>query len=345
MRRTNVPIAPPSTTDYAVEMDRRDFLRSAGGFIAAASFDGLALQVSSVKTVRTGVLEIGYHESGDPGGFPVILLHGFPDDAHAYDGVSPLLAKAGCRPLAVYLRGYGPTRFLDRSQPRMAEQAAIGQDVIDFADALGLKRFAVAGFDWGGRAAGIAAALHPDRVRAAVLIGGYSIQNTITPSRPSGPEAARRLWYQWYFNTEAGRAGLEQNRRALCELLWREWSPTWTFTSEMYAQTAASFDNPDFVDCVVHSYRHRNFNAPGDPRFADVERRLAARPPVTVPTMLMYGADDTLGRAQAEITPAEREIMPRVIGKRIVAGAGHFVPHEKPHGVAAAILELLDAAK
>ena len=278
-------ICVANRTDYAVVMNRRDFLQTAGGFIAAASFRGSALQVPSVRSARTNILEIGYHESGAESGFPVILLHGFPDDAHAYDGVAPILAKAGYRALAVYLRGYGPTRFLDRSQPRMAEQAAIGQDVIDFADALDCR-------DLRSRASTGAAAprASPRRcIRIACAprcsIGGYSIQNTITPPRPSAPEAARRLWYQWYFNTERGRAGLEQNRRALCELLWREWSPTWHFTPEMYAQTAASFDNPDFVDCVIHSYRHRNFNAPGEPRFVEIEKRLAERPPITVPVI------------------------------------------------------------
>src|ERR1700741_1719219 len=163
--------------------------------------------VPGVKTVRTNVLEIGYHESGDANGFPIILLHGFPADAHAYDGVLPLVPKAGYRGLAVYLRGYGPTRFLDRSVPKTAEQAAIGQDVIDFADALKLPRFAVAGYDWGGRAACIAAALHPDRVRAAVLCGCYSIQNTVTQGPPGNPQGVRNAWYQWYFNTENGRQG------------------------------------------------------------------------------------------------------------------------------------------
>jgi pimeloyl-ACP methyl ester carboxylesterase len=326
-------------------MNRRDFLQRAGGFIAAASFDGFALQAPSIRTTLTNILEIGYHESGDASGFPVILLHGFPDDAHAYDGVTPILAKAGYRALAVYLRGYAPTRFLDRSQPRTAEQAAIGQDVIDFADTLGLQRFAVAGFDWGGRAACVAAALHPDRVRAAVLIGGYSIQNTISPSRPSAPEAARRLWYQWYFNTEAGRAGLDQNRRALCELLWREWSPTWKFTPEMYARTAASFDNPDFVDCVLHSYRHRNFNAPGEPRFVEIEKRLAERPPIAVPVITLHGTDDAFGRPSIDISAADRAVMPRLIEKRMVADAGHFVPHEKPEAVAQALIDLLERAK
>lgn len=321
-------------------MLRRDFLKTAG-VVAVA---GLRLQTPAIRTVRTPILEIGYHEYGVANAFPVILLHGFPDDAHAYDGVGPMLANAGYRALSVYLRGYGPTRFLDRSQPRMAEQAAIGQDVIDFADALNLPEFAVAGFDWGGRAAAVAAALHPDRVAAAALIGGYSIQNTVTPGRPSGPEAARRLWYQWYFNTEAGRAGLDQNRRALCELLWREWSPTWAFTPEMYARTAASFDNPDFVDCVIHSYRHRNFNAAGEARFVEIETRLAQRPPLTMPVITVHGGDDAFGRPSVEITAGDRAVMPKLLEKRIVHGAGHFVPHERPEPVAQAVVDVLKHA-
>ena len=298
-----------------------------------------------IKTVRTNILEIGYHESGDPSGFPVIQLHGFPDDAHAYDGVSPLLAKAGHRAFAVYLRGYGPTRFLDAAAPRTAEQAAIGQDVIDFADALKLPRFAVTGYDWGGRASCIAAALHPDRVRAAVLCGGYSIQNTIDPAPVTNPEAVRRLWYQWYFNTEIGREGLKRNRRGLCEAMWREWSPTWKFTEETYNLTAASFDNPDFVDCVIHSYRHRNMNAPGEPRFTDTERQLAKRPPIAVPTIVLLGGDDGFGRQSAEITAAERTTFPNILDKRIVDGAGHFVPHEKPEPVAKALIDALAVSK
>jgi pimeloyl-ACP methyl ester carboxylesterase len=291
------------------------------------------------------VLEIGYHESGDAKAFPVVLLHGFPDDAHAYDEVAPALAKAGYRALAVYLRGFGPTRFLDQTAPKTAQQSAIGQDVIDFADALSLPRVAVAGFDWGGRAACVAAALHPDRVRAAVLCGGYTIQNTITPGRPGSPEGARRLWYQWYFNTEAGRAALEQNRRPLCEALWREWSPTWRFSPEMFELTAASFDNPDFVGCVIHSYRHRNFNAPSEPRFVEVEQQLATRPAIAAATIVLHGGDDAFGRQSAEITAAERTVLPRIVDKRIVDGAGHFVPHEKPDAVAKALIDVLSATK
>jgi pimeloyl-ACP methyl ester carboxylesterase len=329
-------------------MNRRLFIQSATGIIAAASLERLGAQtlpMPAVKTVRTNVLEIGYHESGDAAAFPVVLLHGFPDDAHAYDGVAPVLARAGYRALAVYLRGYGPTRFLDPAAARTAQQAAIGQDVIDFADALKLPRFAVAGFDWGGRAACVASALHPDRVRAAVFVGGYSIQNTIQAAPAGAPEAVRRLWYQWYFNTEAGRAGLEQNRRGLCELLWREWSPTWRFSNEMFNLTARSFDNPDFVDCVIHSYRHRHLNAPGEPRFRDTEKQLAARPPISVPTIVLHGGDDAFGRPAAEITAAERATLPKLIDKRVIEGAGHFVPHEKPEAVASALLDVLSATK
>ena len=190
------------------------------------------------------MLNIGFEDTGGKQGIPIILLHGFPDDVRAWDGVVPPLVKAGHRVLVPYLRGYGPTRFRDAAAPRMAEQAAIGQDVMDFADALGLDRFAVAGFDWGGRAAGIAAALHPDRVRAAVICGGYPIQDTVSKValQPGPPEGERELWYQWYFNMERGRAGLAANRRGICKLLWRTWSPGWRFTDQTFDRTAVSFE-------------------------------------------------------------------------------------------------------
>lgn len=324
---------------------------AAGGLTTATTTTittGLRAQAAAappVKSVRTKVLEIGYHESGPASGFPVFLLHGFPDDAHAYDGVAPVLAQAGYRAFAVYLRGYGPTRFLDPAAPRTAEQAAIGQDVIDLADALNLPRFAVSGYDWGGRASCIAAALHPDRVRAAVLCGGYSIQNTITAGPPAPPAAVRNSWYQWYFNTETGREGLTRNRKALCRYMWQEWSPTWKFSDQLYDLTAASFDNPDFVDCVLHSYRHRNFNAPGEPRFADTEKLLATRPKVQVPTIVLHGGDDGFGRPAPDTTDAERNAFPKLVARRVVAGAGHFVPHEQPEAVAAALLEVLTASQ
>jgi pimeloyl-ACP methyl ester carboxylesterase len=297
-------------------------------------------QSGTAKSIDTPVLRIGYEESGNVAGFPVVLLHGFPDDIHAWDDVAPALAKAGHRVLVPYLRGYGPTRFRDASSPRMAEQAAIGQDVIDFADALRLERFAVCGYDWGGRAAAIAGALFQTRVRAAVLIGGYTIQNTITPAAPSAPPAERAIWYQYYFNTERGRAGLQANRRALCRYLWETWSPTWHFTDETYERTAPSFDNPDFVDVVIHSYRHRLGNAPGEPRFREMERQLADRPKINVPTITLYGADDGIARPAAE-NPNERVQLPALIARRVIAGAGHFLPREKPDVVVSAILEVL----
>jgi pimeloyl-ACP methyl ester carboxylesterase len=321
---------------------RRTFLKMAALTAAHQAFAQTSPN-GSEKSIDTPILRIGYVENGPPQGFPVILLHGFPDDAHAYDDVAPQLAKAGYRALVPYLRGYGPTRFRDASNPRMAEQAAIGQDVIDFADALGLRRFAVAGFDWGGRAAAIAAALHEDRVRAAVLIGGYTVQN-IFSTQPGAPAAERNIWYQYYFNTERGRAGLQQNRRALCRLLWETWSPTWHFSDETYNRTAASFDNPDFVDVVIHSYRHRIGNAPGEPRFLEMERRLAERPKINIPVITLYGGDDGIARPATE-SPAERTQLPGLIARRVIPGAGHFLPREKPDAVAAAIVEVLSASK
>ena len=298
----------------------------------------------SARAVQTLVLNIGFEESGDVQGFPIILLHGFPDDVRAWDEVAPPLVSKGYRVIVPYLRGYGATRFHEPSAPRMAEQAAIGQDVIDLANALGLSRFAVAGYDWGGRAACIAAALHPERVRAAVLIGGYTIQDTLAPPQPATAERERALWYQWYFNTPRGRVGLERNRRSICRLLWETWSPTWRFTDETFNKTAMSFDNPDFVDVVIHSYRHRNLNAPGEPRFAAVERQLAERPKIDVPSIVLYGADDGVGAPPAD-TPAERASFTALVARKVIEGAGHFLPREKPGVVSSAMLELLDATR
>ena len=290
-------------------------------------------------------MSIAYEDRGPSTGFPVILLHGFPDDVRAYDEVVPRLVRAGYRTLVPYLRGHGPTRFRDPAAPRMAEQAALGQDVIDFADALRVTRFALAGYDWGGRAAAIAAALRPNRVRGAVLVAGYTIQNTVAPSRPVSAEAAQRVWYQWYFNTEQGRAGLEANRREICLHLWRQISPTWRFSDETFNRTAPSFDNPDFVDVVIHSYRHRIGNAPGEPRFRDIETRLAQRPPITVPSIVLYGADDGVVRPTAEASAAERAVFPELVARRVIPGVGHFMPREAPADMASALLELLERTR
>jgi len=328
---------------------RRAFLKHAtlaGAYALAAPVRRTFAQTaaaSAAKSVNTPVLSIAYTESGGAHGFPIILLHGFPDDAHAWDEVAPPLARVGYRVIAPYLRGYGATRFRDAAAPRMAEQAAIGQDLIDFADALGLPVFAVAGYDWGGRAAAIAAALRPDRVHSTVLIGGYTIQNTLAPPQPGPPEAEHRAWYQWYFNTERGRAALQNNRGALCRYLWQTWSPTWRFTDETYNRTAASFDNPDFVDIVIHSYRHRIGNAPGEPRFQAMEAKLAERPKIMAPSITLYGADDGIARPAAEATPGERSVFAALKARRVIPGAGHFLPRENPQAVVTALRELLPA--
>jgi pimeloyl-ACP methyl ester carboxylesterase len=294
------------------------------------------------RSIRTSLLEIAYEESGDSSMLPIVLLHGFPDDARAWDGAVPRLADAGYRVLVPYLRGYGPTRWLEPGAPRVAQQAAIGQDLLDFMDALALPCVALAGYDWGGRAACIASILAPERVRALVTIGGYNVQDTLAPPRPAPAREERAYWYQWYFNTERGRVGLAQNRRDICRLLWHEWSPSWRFDDATFESTAASFDNPDFVDVVIHSYRHRYGNAPGEPRFDAIERHLAGRPPITVPAVVLHGAEDTVDpphrseRHMALFSPGTE--------RRMVARAGHFMPRERPGVVADALLGLLTRA-
>jgi len=290
-------------------------------------------------TVRTPSLEIAYESHGNPLGFPIILLHGFPDDARAWDGVAPALAAAGHRVLVPYLRGYGPTRFLDAAAPRMAQQAAIGQDLLDFMDALAMSRVALAGYDWGGRAACIAGIVAPARVRALVTIAGYNVQNTVVPSPPASAAAERAYWYQWYFNTERGRRGLEQNRREICRLLWHEWSPSWRFDDATFDRTAESFENPDFVEVVIHSYRHRYGNAPGEARFDPLERRLAERPPITVPSIVLHGAEDTVDPPRR--SERHMSLFPAGTERRVVAGGGHFLPREQTAAIEEAILALL----
>ncbi|HKC09861.1 MAG TPA: alpha/beta hydrolase [Methylomirabilota bacterium] len=292
-----------------------------------------------MPTVRTPTLEIGYEEWGDAGGAPVVLLHGFPDDAHAWDTVAPPLAARGCRVVAPYLRGYGPTRFLDPAAPRMAQQAAIGQDLLELLAALGIERAALAGYDWGGRAACIAAILAPARVRALVTIGGYNVQNTLAPPRPASAEDERGYWYQWYFNTERGRLGLEQNRREICRLLWRDWSPGWRFDDATFERAAVAFDNPDFVPVVIHSYRHRHGNAPSDPRFEAIERRLAERPRIEVPSVILHGRDD--GVDVPRHSEKHLALFPDGTARHVIPDAGHFLPREQPAAVADALLALL----
>jgi len=290
------------------------------------------------SSIRTKVLEIAYQESGPADGPPVILLHGFPDDVHAYDGVAPPLAGDGCRVLVPWLRGYGPTRFLDAATPRSGQQAALGADLRDFIDALGIRQAILAGYDWGGRAACVVAALWPERVRGLVSITGYNIQDIANATKPASAEAEYRHWYQWYFHTERGRAGLTQNRHDICRLLWKLWSPNWTFDDATYQRTGESFDNPDFVDVVIHSYRHRYGATPGDPVLEPIEQRLAAQPKIAVPTIVLHGEADGVGPPQNSVHHA-RHFTSRY-ERRVIPVAGHFLPNEAPQAVVQAIREL-----
>ncbi len=294
----------------------------------------------AVRRVRTAELEIAYEQHGADDAAPVILLHGFPDDPRAWDGVAPELAEAGCRVLVPWLRGYGGTRFLDPATPRSGQQAALGADLLAFLDVLGLGQATLAGYDWGGRAACIVAALWPARVRGLVSINGYNIQDIAASGRPADPAQELRHWYQWYFHTERGRAGLAANRRELCRLLWALWSPNMPIDEAAYERTAESFNNPDFVEVVIQSYRHRHRAALGDPAVEPIEQRLADRPPISVPTVVLHGACDGVD------PPANSEPhAARFIGRyerRVVPTVGHFLPREAPEQVVAAVRNLLN---
>jgi pimeloyl-ACP methyl ester carboxylesterase len=293
--------------------------------------------------VRTAVLEVAYEEGGAPDGEPVVLLHGFPYDPRAYDEVVPALAAAGCRTIVPYLRGYGPTRFLSDATPRSGQQAALGRDVLDLLDALHLPRAILVGYDWGGRGACIVAALWPERVRGLVTATGYNIQNIAAADQPADPEQEHRLWYQFYFHTPRGRSGVAANRRDLARLLWRLWSPTWRFDDATFERTAGSFDNPDFVDIVIQSYRHRYGYAPGDPALEEIEQRLAAQPKIGVPTINLHGADD--GVTPVAATDPHSGQFSGLYERRVVPGVGHNMPQEAPLAVAEAVLDLLGAGQ
>jgi pimeloyl-ACP methyl ester carboxylesterase len=289
------------------------------------------------RTVRTPVLEIAYLEWGDPSGPPVVLLHGFPYDVRAYDQVAALLPEA--RVLVPHLRGYGETRFLDAATLRSGQQAALGADLLDFLDALGIERAVVAGYDWGGRAACVVAALRPDRVAGLVTAEGYNIQDIAGNVEPEHPEEERRLWYQWYLHSERGRRGLERYRDEFCALLWETWSPTWTDARGAFARSSASLHNPDFVDVVVHSYRHRYGLEAGDPRYAEMEAALAAHPSITVPTVVVeVGADGVSG---APVGDVPRPEFTGPYHYTLVPGVGHNVPQEAPVAFAEAARSLL----
>ncbi|MFB9263209.1 alpha/beta fold hydrolase [Bradyrhizobium erythrophlei] len=306
---------------------------------ASAPRAPLTKRLEPLRHVDAGVLNIAYYEAGPADGPAVLLMHGFPYDIHAYVDVAPMLAAQGCRVIVPYLRGYGPTTFRDGATPRSGEQAAIGADMMALIDALGIGRAVFAGYDWGGRAACVGAALWPERCIGLVCVNGYLIQDIARAMLPAKPDREVPLWYQYYFQLERGRAGLAADRRGIAKILWSQWSPNWRFDDACFERTAMAHDNPDYVDVVIHSYRHRFGLADGDPHYAEVQRCLAALPVITVPTVTLDGDEDgvvpaTDGSASASKFTARR-------AHRVIPHAGHNLPQEAPEAFAAAVIEVM----
>jgi len=286
-----------------------------------------------VRTLATSVLSISYHDIGQ--GPAVVLLHGFPYDIHAYADAAPILADTGFRVVVPYLRGYGTTRFRDHATPRSAEQAALASDLIDLLDGVGLSRAIFAGFDWGARAACAAAALWPQRCSGLVSAGGYALHHVGSSATPTTPEREAALWYQYYLLSERGRAGLTVYRREFARLLWHQWSPQWHFSEEEFARSAAAFDNPDWVEVVLHSYRYKFGMAPGDERYTELASRLEEQPPIEVPTLTLDGGAHGVvpgsdGGRWASLFLGQWE-------HRVVPDAGHNIPQENPQAFAEAV--------
>lgn len=289
-----------------------------------------------VRSVETETLRIAYVEYGPVNGWPVILSHGFPYDIHAFGEVAPILADAGARVIAPYTRGFGPTRFVSDSIMRSGQQAARGLDIIQLAEALGLERPILAGFDWGGNASCVAAALWPEQIGGLVSYAGYDIIDVSAGRHPAMPSLERVCWYQHLFQTERGRECLAGYRRELCRILWEEWSPGWHFAEAIFDRTTTSFDNPDFVDVVVHAYRHVFGREAGDPELQPFEDRLAQKPIIKVPAVTIDGTMDplkpggTAAHAAMFIAPHEHRVV----------NTGHNLPQQEPHAFADAVMKV-----
>jgi pimeloyl-ACP methyl ester carboxylesterase len=288
-------------------------------------------------SVRSGPLDVGVETVGPGDGWPVVLLHGFPYDPHSYEKVARELAAAGARVLVPYLRGFGTTRFSSATTPRSGQQAAIGRDVLDLVQALGLEAPILVGFDWGGRAACVAAALRPDLIGGVVALGGYSVQDILGFAVPTPPLDESRNWYQYYFHSERGRAGLTRYRRELAAQLWREWSPARPVDAADFDRAAPSFDNPDFVDVVLHSYRHRYGLVAGAAEYEEDERVLAGLPAVDVPTIVLDPTEDPILAPRTRQEHAAR--FSRLLDHRLIA-SGHHQPFDAPAEVALAVRDV-----
>jgi pimeloyl-ACP methyl ester carboxylesterase len=320
---------------------RRRFLGTAAATLAAAELGGIDsvyAQSTKVKQIDAGLLSIGYVEAGPSGGPPVILLHGWPYDIHSFDDVAPLLASAGYRVIVPYLRGYGPTRFLSNGTFRNGQPSALAVDVIAFMDALKIGKATLAGFDWGARTANIVAALWPERCKALVSVSGYLIGNQEAGKMPLPPKAELEWWYQFYFATERGRAGYDKYRHDFAKLIWQTASPKWDFDDATFDRSAASFDNPDHVSIVIHNYRWRLALAEGEPKYDDLEKRLAGGPVITAPTITLEG--DANGAPHPDASSYAKKFSGKYSHRLIKGGIGHNLPQEAPQAFADAVVEV-----
>ena len=297
---------------------------------------GTNISFGSLKQIDAGVLNVGYAEAGPINGSAVILLHGWPYDIHSFVDVAPLLASAGYRVIVPYLRGYGTTSFLSSKTFRNAQPSAIALDIIALMDALKIKKAILAGFDWGARTADIIAALWPERCKALVSVSGYLIAES--GKLPLPPKAERQWWYQYYFATERGREGYDKYRHDFAKLIWQIASPKWNFDDATFDRSAVSFNNPDHVSIVIHNYRWRLGLAEGEPKYDDLEKRLAEAPVITVPTITLEG--DANGAPHPEPSSYARKFSGKYLHRTITGGIGHNLPQEAPQAFAKAIIEV-----
>jgi pimeloyl-ACP methyl ester carboxylesterase len=291
-----------------------------------------------IRQIDAGVLNVGYVDAGPPDGPAVVLLHGWPYDIHSFAEVTPLLTAAGYRVIVPHLRGFGTTRFLSEETFRNGEQAALALDVTSLMDALEVEKVIVAGFDWGARTAGIVAALWPERCKALVSVSGYLIGSREANRKPLPPSAELAWWYQFYFATERGRAGYEQYRHDFAKLIWQIASPRWDFDDSTFDRSAASFENADHVDIVIHNYRWRIGIADGEPQYDGLEAKLAQDPVITVPTITLEG--DANGAPHPEAASYRAKFTGPYAHRVITGGVGHNPPQEAPRAFADAIVQV-----
>jgi len=337
-----------------IEPGRRRFLGAAAMTVAAAGFalpDSASAQAGTslgdtnpakpfgpLKQVDAGVLNVGYAEAGPGNGPAVVLLHGWPYDIHSFLEVAPLLASAGYRVLIPYLRGYGATRFLSSTALRNAQPSALALDTVEFMNVLGIRTALIAGFDWGARTANIIAALWPERCSAMVSVSGYLIGNPEAGKIPLPPKNELEWWYQFYFATERGRAGYDKYRHDFAKLIWQLASPKWNFDDATFERSAASFTNPDHVAIVIHNYRWRLGIADGEPKYSDLEKRLAASPVIAVPTITLEG--DANGAPHPDPSAYAKKFSGKYENRIIKGGIGHNLPQEAPKEFAQAVIDV-----